>query len=267
MKVVIISLFAGAAGVVHRNQIDPKSEAPYLYEEARTLMAREVRAAVDGAQAAGAKQITVHDATGLVPFHEDRLHPGASYVFGEQQQVRYPALAGADAAVLLGYPAKAGAWGAVLCQTLAPDISELQINGQDVGTIGVHAALCGANHVPVALVSGDNHACAEAEALLPGAHTCVTKWGFGYQAAKLRIPAAVREELGEAVRGALTAGSLPKPLALEPPFEIQVTVTQTEVWDRTAFSSRRQERLDGRTAVFRGDDLAFLVERVWESVQ
>ena len=267
MKVVVISLFAGTAGVVHRDQINPRGEASYLYAEARALMAREARAAVDGAQAAGAREITVHDATGFVPYHEDLLHPGATYVFGEQQQVRFEALAGADAAVLLGHPAQAGTWGAVLCQTLAPDISQLQINGQDAGTIGVHAALCGANHVPVALVSGDNHACAEAEALLPGVQTCTTKWGFGYQAAKLRIPAVVREELGNAVHAALAVESLPKPLALEPPFEIQVTVTQTEVWDRTAFSSRRQERVDGRTAVFRGDDLAYLVERVWESVQ
>ncbi len=267
MKVVIISLFAGTAGVVHRDQIDPRSEAPFLYEEARTLMAREIAAAVTGAQQAGAQEIIVHDATGLVPFHEDRLHPGATYVFGEQRQVRFPELAGADAAILLGHPAKAGTWGAVLCQTLAPEISRVLANGLGLGTIGIHAALCGAHNVPVALVSGDNHACAEAEALLPGARACTTKWGFGFQAAKLRIPAAVREELGEAVRGALTAGSLPAPLALEPPFEIQVTVAQTEVWDRTVFSSRRQERLDGRTAVFRGDDLAYLVERIWEIVQ
>ena len=267
MKVVIISLFAGTAGVVHRDQIDPRSEAPFLYEEARTLMAREIEAAVTGAQQAGAQEIVVHDATGLATFHEDLLHPGATYVFGEEQQARFGELAAADAAVLLGHPAKAGAWGAVLCQTLAPSIQRVRLNGQDLGTIGIHAALCGAYNVPVALVSGDNHACAEAEALLPGARTCITKWGFGFQAAKLRIPAAVRAELGEAVRGALTTASLPPVLALEPPYEIQVTVTDTEVWDRSAFSSRRLERLDGRTAIFRGDELPYLIARIWESVQ
>ena len=267
MKVVIIALFAGTAGVVHRHQVDPHSEAAFLYEEARGLMAREISAAVAGAQNAGAHEIVVHDATGLVPFHEDLLHPGAIYVFGEHQQVRFGELANADAAMLLGHPAKAGTWGAVLCQTLAPSISRVLVNGQDLGTVGLHAALCGAQDVPVVLVSGDNHACAEAEALLPGVRTCTTKWGFGFQAAKLRTPAEVRAELGEVARDVLTAASPPPVWSLEPPFEIQVTVTNTQIWDQSVFGSPRQERLDGRTAVFRGDDLAYLIEHIWEIVQ
>lgn len=267
MKVVIIALFAGTAGVVHRHQVDPHSEATFLYDEARNLMAREIAAAVEGAQKAGAQEVIVHDATGLVPFHEDLLHPAAAYIFGEQQQVRFAELAGADAAVLLGHPAKAGTWGAVLCQTLVPEISRVVVNGRELGTIGLHAALCGARDVPVALVSGDNHACAEAEALLPGVRTCTTKWGFGFQAAKLRTPGVVRAELSEAVAGAIAAASLPPVWELQPPYEIQVTVTNTEVWDRSVFSSRRQERLDGRTAVFRGDDLASVVEHIWEIAQ
>ena len=267
MKVVIIALFAGTAGVVHRHQVDPRGEAAFLYAEARNLMARELAAAVEGAQNAGAREIVAHDATGLVPFHEDLLHPGATYIFGEHQQVRFAELADADAAILLGHPAKAGTWGGVLAQTLTPSIQRVLVNGQELGTIGIHTALCGAQNVPVALVSGDNHACAEAEALLPGVRTCITKWGFGFQAAKLRIPGVVRAELSEAVAGVFAAASLPPVWALQPPYEIQVTVTHTEIWDRSVFSSRRQERLDGRTAVFRGDDLASLVEHIWEIVQ
>ena len=267
MKVVIIALFAGTAGVVHRLQVDPHSEAPFLYGEARNMMAREIVAAVTGAQQAGAQEIVVHDATGLVPFHEDLMHPGAIYVFGEHQEVRFAELANANAAILLGHPAKAGTWGAVLCHTLVPSIQRVLINGQDLGTIGIHAALSGAYNVPVVLVSGDNHACAEAESLLPGVRTCTTKWGFGFQAAKLRTPAEVRAELGDAVRDALTAASLQPIWALQPPFEVQVTVSNTEFWDRNVFSSPRQERLDGRTAVFRGDELAHLIEHIWEIVQ
>ena len=267
MKVVIIALLAGTAGVVHRHQVDPHSEAPFLYDEARTLMAREIQAAVTGAQRAGANEVIVHDATGLVPFHEDLLHPGATYVFGEQQQVRFAELANAHAAVLLGHPAKAGAWGGVLCQTLAPSIQRVLINGQDLGTIGIHAALCGTRNVPVVLVSGDNHACAEAESLLPGVRTCTTKWGFGFQAAKLRPPATVRAELDEVVRGALASPSLPPIWALQPPYEIQVAVTDTHIWDQSVYSPPRQERLDGRNAVFRGNELPYLIEHIWETVQ
>ena len=267
MKVVIIALFAGTGGVVHRHQVDPQSEASFLYDEARGLMAREISAAVEGVQSTGAQEIVVHDATGLVPFNEDLLHAGAIYVFGEQQQVRFAELAGADAAILLGHPAKAGTWGGVLAQTLAPDISRVLVNGQELGTIGIHAALCGAQKVPVALVSGDNHACAEAEVLLPGVRTCTTKWGFGFQAAKLRIPSTVRAELGEAVTGALAAAPLPPVWNLRPPFMMEATVAQTEVLDRTVFSAPRQERRDGRNVIFRGDDLAYLVEHLWEIVQ
>ena len=258
---------AGTGGVVHRNQVDPRGDAPYLFDEARTLMARELEAAVTGAQQAGAQEIVVHDATGLAPFHEDRLHPGAIYIFGEQQQVRFAELAGADAAILLGHPAKAGTWGAVLCQTLAPGVQRVRLDGQDLGTIGIHAAVCGAPHVPVAFVSGDNHACAEAEALLPGVRTCVTKWGFGYQAAKLRVPATVREALTAGVRDALSSRALPAPWRGQPPHELDVTVTDTHVWDRSVFDSSLQERLDGRTVRFRGDDLAYLIEHAWGMVQ
>ena len=267
MKVVFIALFAGTGGVVHQHQMNPHSEAPFLHDEARSLMAREISAAVEGAQNAGAQQIVVHDATGLAPFHEDLLHAGAIYVFGEQQQVRFTELAGADAAILLGHPARAGTWGAVLCQTLAPNISRVLVNGQEIGTIGIHAALCGAQNVPVALASGDNHACAEAEALLPGVRTCTTKWGFGFQAAKLRVPSSVRSELGESVEGALAASPLPPVWTISPPFTLEVTVSQTEVLDRTVFSTPRQERLDGRSVVFRGEDLTYLIEHIWEIVQ
>ncbi len=267
MKVVIIGLLAGTAGVVHRNQVDPQGEAPFLFEEARTLMAREIEAAVTGAQQAGAREVVVHDATGLTPFHEDRLHPGAIYVFGEQQQARFAELAGADAAILLGHPARAGTWGGVLCQTLAPGVQRIRVDGRDLGTIGIHAALCGAHNVPVAFVSGDNHACAEAEALLPDVRTCIAKWGFGFQAAKLRIPATVREDVSAGVRDALSSSPLPVPWPVRPPHEIDVTVTDTHVWDRSVFDSASQERLDGRTVRFRGDDLTYLIEHVWSMVQ
>lgn len=267
MKVVIIALIAGTGGVVHQHQVDPHSEAPFLCDEARGMMAREISAAVDGAQRAGAREIVVHDATGLVPFHEDLFHPGATYIFGEQQQVRFAELADADAAILLGHPAKAGTWGGVLAQTLAPGIQRMRINGQELGTIGIHAALCGVNDAPVALVSGDNHACAEAETLLLGVRTCITKWGFGFQAAKLRVPATVREELDASVRSALSATPLPPVWALQPPFAVEVTVANTEILDRTVSALPRQERLDGRNVVFRGEDLAYLIAHVWEIVQ
>lgn len=267
MNVVIIALSAGTAGVVHRDQMDPTGEAQFLFDEARVLMARELAAAVEGAKSAGAQEVTAHDATGLAPFHEDLLHPGATFVFGEHQQARFPELASADAAILLGHPAKAGTWGAVLCQTLAPNVQRVLVNGQELGTIGLHAALCGAQNVPVALVSGDNHACAEAEALLPGVRTCTTKWGFGFQAAKLRSPATVRTEIHAAAEKALSTRQPPAPFTQEPPFEVEVRVAETHFWDRTVFSPPLQERRDGRTAVFRGDDLAYLVEHVWELVQ
>jgi D-amino peptidase len=267
MRVAIIALLAGTAGVVHRNQVDPDSEAPFLHTEARELMAREIEAAVNGALQAGAEEVNVHDATGLVTFRDDLLHPGANYVFGHNQQVRFNALADADAAILLGHPAQAGTWSAVLCQTLAPSVQRIRLNGQDVGTIGVHAALCGAQGVPVVVASGDNYACAEAEALLPGVQTCTTKWGFGYQAAKLRTPVTVREDLSATINAALTADPLPPVWALQPPYEIHVTVSDTHVWDGSTFTSPRQERLDGRNAVFRGNDLPFLIEHIWEIVQ
>jgi len=264
MKVYIVALIQGVSGIVHTDQVNPASPFPYLYQEARRLLAQEIAAVVEGAREAGARQVIVKDATGGVPFPEEHLHAGAFYIFGGPHEGLFPELAGSQAAVLLGHPAAAGTWGAVLCQSFSSYVQRLWLNGRELGTIGIHAAACGTLDVPVVLVSGDNFACAEAEKLLSGVKTCTTKWGLGYHAAKLRNPATVRQDLRNAVRDLLSSALLPAPWEVPPPYEVRVEVTSTEVLDRHVFSPPLSERLDGRTALLRGKDLPELAATLKE---
>src|SRR2546427_7022926 len=73
---------------------------------------------------------------------------------------------GFDAALFIGYHARAGTRNAILDHTYADRIHDVRLNGKPVGELGLNAALAGVHGVPVALVSGDSAVAAEAKDLL-----------------------------------------------------------------------------------------------------
>src|SRR5205807_630429 len=73
---------------------------------------------------------------------------------------------GFDAALFIGYHARAGTRNAILDHTYADRIHEVRLNGKPVGELGINAAFAGVHGVPVALVSGDAALAAEAQDLL-----------------------------------------------------------------------------------------------------
>src|SRR5437879_11095050 len=80
---------------------------------------------------------------------------------------------GFDAALFIGYHARAGTARAILDHTYADRIYEVRLNGKAVGELGINAALAGVYGVPVALVSGDSALAAEATDLLGDAVSTV----------------------------------------------------------------------------------------------
>ncbi|HZM26289.1 MAG TPA: M55 family metallopeptidase, partial [Gemmatimonadales bacterium] len=159
MRVYISVDMEGIAGVVHEDQtnpVDPRCAAEYA--RFRKLMTGEANAAVEGALAGGASQVVVNDShwemRNLLP--ED-LHEAAELLSGGPK--RLSMLEGIeadfDAAVFIGYHAKAGTAGAILDHTMMDAIRDVRLNGRSMGELGLNAALAGAHGVPVALVSGD----------------------------------------------------------------------------------------------------------------
>src|SRR5438270_13098315 len=160
----------GIACVVHESQTDPSDPAHAVeYGRCRRLMTAEANAAIEGALAAGASKIVVNDSHWFMRnLLAEELHQAAELLSGDPKprSMVEGIEAGFEAALFIGYHARAGTRHAVLDHTYADRVHEVRLNGRPVGELGINAALAGVSRVPVALVSGDSSVAAEAKALL-----------------------------------------------------------------------------------------------------
>src|SRR5256884_8358281 len=160
----------GIAGVVHESQTDPTSPAHAAeYGRCRRLMTAEANAAIEGARAGGPSKIVVSDRHWFMRnLLAEELHQAAELLSGDPKprSMVEGIEAGFDAALFIGYHARAGTRHAILDHTYADRIHEVRLNGRPVGELGINAALAGVAGVPVALVSGDAALAAEARQLL-----------------------------------------------------------------------------------------------------
>jgi D-amino peptidase len=185
---------------------DPGSEA---YRGACRAMRADLDAALRGCAAADASEAVVCDghmsgdnllAEGLPAF--------ASLVSGGPGMMEGLG-AGFDAALFVGYHAMAGTSGAVLSHTWDTHLARLTLveetsdARQEIGELALNAALAGAHGVPVVFASGDDKLAAEAQALLPGIETAVTKEGISHTAARLFAPEVARQAIEAGVKRAL----------------------------------------------------------------
>src|SRR5438874_3518790 len=197
----------GVAGVVHESQTDPTTPAfAAEYGRFRRLMTAEANAAVEGAVAAGATRVVVNDSHWFMRnLLAEELHPSAELLSGDpkpRSMVQGIDQGGFDAALFIGYHARAGTRNAILDHTYADRIHEVRLNGKPVGELGLNAGLAGVHGVPVALVSGDSALAAEAKDLLgAGVATVIVKQAVSRHAAKSVAPAVacrmIREERSE----------------------------------------------------------------------
>src|SRR5260370_27131108 len=99
MRVVVFCDMEGVSCIETWEQV---SAGKPFYEESRKLYTDEMNAAVRGARAAGAREITVVDCHGaggaysFKSFQHDRLESGAQYVFGYPWAVMLKALEAID---------------------------------------------------------------------------------------------------------------------------------------------------------------------------
>ena len=210
MRVYISVDMEGVAGVVHEDQtdpIDPRHAGDY--NRFRRLMTGEANAAIEGAVAAGAGTVLVNDSHWLMRnlLAED-LHPAAELLSGgpKLRSMVEGVEAGFDAALFIGYHARAGAQHAIIDHTYTSRVYEARLNGQPVGELAINAAMAGTYGVPVAMVSGDQALAAEARALLGEAvETVVVKHAVGRFSARSVSPAESCRRIREGATAALSA--------------------------------------------------------------
>jgi len=264
VRVYISVDMEGIAGVVHESQTDPTDPACAAeYGRFRRLMTAEANAAVEGAVAAGATRVLVNDSHWFMRnLLAEELHQAAELVAGDPKprSMVQGIEGGFDAALFIGYHARAGTHHAILDHTYADRIYEVRLNGTPVGELGLNAALAGVHGVPVALVSGDSALAAEAKDLLGDAvSTVVVKQAVSRHAARSVAPGVacrmIRDEVTRALKRKHPPFVLPAPIALEVDFAQTIHADMAELCPGASRSA-------GRTVAFSHDDYRE-VFRVW----
>lgn len=175
------------------------------YATGRRLMTDEVNAVVAAILERVPAEIVVNDSHGD---HQNLLHteldPRVTYIQGSIKPLgMVSGLDGSfDAAIFLGYHARAGDPSGFLAHTGTGSVKGLWLNDHEVGEAGMNAAFAGMHGVPVILASGDSAFAAEARTFLD-AETVVTKTAVTPAAARLRHPDVVNADLRAAVGRAL----------------------------------------------------------------
>ena len=267
MRTYISIDMEGIAGVVHESQTDPTNPAAAAeYGRFRRLMTSEANAAVEGAVAAGATRVLVNDSHWFMRnLVVEELHQAAELLSGDPKphSMVQGIDGGFDAALFIGYHARAGTRNAILDHTCADRIHEVRLNGRPVGELGINAAYTGAHGVPVALVSGDAALAAEAKDLLgEDIATVVVKQAVGRQAAQSVAPAVACRMIREGVTAALKRRR--RPFVLSSPVTIEVDFALTSHAD-VAELCPGAVRSGGRTVAFTHADYGE-VFRAWRAI-
>ena len=252
MKVFISIDLEGISGVFRSAQTDDLGSDEY--RGACKLMQGDLSAALAGCADAGAGEIVVNDAhyngdnLGIseLPANVSLISGG-----GPNLSMMEGIDASFDAALLVGYHARAGAEAAVLAHTFTDIITRVAVldpaAGEPymTGEFGLCTAVAGAFGVPVVFTSGDDKLAAEAHNLVPEVEVAVTKTGLAREAARLRAPEVARAAIRAGVSRALTAAPKPAPLDWNGRV-LQVTFSSPANCDLAA-GCPTVKRLDGTT--------------------
>jgi D-amino peptidase len=267
MRVYISVDMEGVAGVVHEDQTDPtEPRHSGEYNRFRRLMTNEANAAIAGALEAGANAVLVNDSHWLMRnLLAEELNPKAELMSGGPKRLSMVEGidGGFDAAMFVGYHAKAGTTNATIDHTYTSRVYEARINGQPVGELALNAAMAGVHGVPVALVSGDQALAAEAKALLgTGIETVVVKEAVGRFAAKSLAPAVACERIRSGAAAALRRKHVPftftSPIRLEVDFIVSQMADMAELVPGSS-------RTGGRAVSYAGEDYRE-VFRAWRAM-
>ncbi|MER6703087.1 M55 family metallopeptidase [Streptomyces fumanus] len=203
MRVYISADMEGVTGLVDADDVQPGGRD---YERGRLMMAEDVNAAVRGALAAGATDITVNDAHGpMRNLRPETLHPAARLIRGRPKNMGM--LEGLvpdhDALVCVGYHSRAGALGVLSHSFMGHEIEDMWLDGRPVGEIGLAHATAAAVGVPMVVLTGDDAACAETAEWDAAVTTVAVKYARDRFAADLRPVEEARTAIEEAVAAGL----------------------------------------------------------------
>ena len=142
----------------------------------------------------------------------EELHPAAALLSGGPKLLSMVEGidTGFEAAMFIGYHARAGTARAIIDHTYTSRVYEVRINGQPVGELALNAAMAGLHGVPVALVSGDQAIASEARSLLGDqVEAVVVKESVGRFAARSLAPSVACQRIRTGAAAALRKKHIP----------------------------------------------------------
>jgi D-amino peptidase len=262
MKVLISVDMEGITGVVSQSHTDPTHAE---YQRFRKLMTADANAAIEGAAAGGATDIVVNDShANMDNILIEELNPAARLISGSPKtfSMMEGVSADVDAVFFVGYHARAGSAPAIHDHTWTGSIFNATLNGKPMGEIMLNAALAGHFGVPVALVTGDQLATAEARELLGNIETVTVKIAVGRNAANCLPPAKTAPIIKQAAQKALerkhTPLVVPAPITLGVEFWRSVQAERAELVPGA-------KRTGPRSIEWVGQDMA-AVYRTWRAI-
>jgi D-amino peptidase len=252
----------GITGVVSQSHTDPTHAE---YQRFRKLMTDDANAAIEGALAGGATDIVVNDAHGNMDnILIEELNPAARLISGSPKPFSMMEGIGPDvgAVFFIGYHARAGSAPAVHDHTWSSStIYDARLNGKPMGEIMLNAALAGHFSVPVALVTGDQLATAEAREVLGDVETVAVKIAIGRCAADCLPPARTAPIIRQAAQKALDHHRVP--FTIQPPITLGIEFLRTMQAERAELMPGAR-RTGVRSVEWMGDDMPS-VYRTWRA--
>lgn len=223
------------------------------YDQFRRLMAGDTNAVIQGAIDGGADEIVVSDSHGyMCNINPDDLVPGVQLKRGMRRQwCQMKTLDGDfDAALLIGYHAKAGTEEAILSHTWITGFRDVRVNGRSVPETSLNTYLAGAFGVPVVMLSGDDYVISQSRPVLGDIEYAQVKESTGFTSGNHRPLSESRALLREAAGRAVSGASQVEPVSCELPVTIEVDLSPDPVNDPALAA--------------RSDDNQRFIDRVWE---
>lgn len=181
MKVYVSADIEGITGVTSWSETD-KTHADY--PKFVKQMEKEVKAACEGANQAGAKEILIKDAhesgrnmdASVFPPNTKIIRGWSGHPFSMVQELDESF----DAAMFIGYHSRGGSNHNPLAHTMhSANIQYIKINERYASEFLIHAYAAATVGVPVVFVSGDEGLCDEVKKLNKNIHTLAVKEGIG----------------------------------------------------------------------------------------
>jgi D-amino peptidase len=245
----------GTAAVASWTQVEPTNTTEYPYY--RRLMSLEVRAAIDGARAAGAGDVLVNDSH----YHMrnvlwDELPADVRMIYGNRKPFSMAqGIDGSfDAAFFTGYHAAVGSRDGVLDHTYTSEtLYETRVNGKPCSEAMLNAAVLGVAGVPVVLITGDRVTIDQTQAEMPWITGVVVKESIGRFATDSVSPERARELIHAGAHAAIARLADAQLYVFEPPIVLELDFVSTQNADFAELIPGF-ERIGGRTVRFVHDD-------------